>query len=151
MIAFICDQTTLGLHAANQAMGKIKVYTIATTLPKFMLIPIMWGVLKLGGSVEVAMACYIVIELLVAIFRLPYMHYSAKLNVGNYISRVIMPLVPLCVIECIVCHLMTSILQIPFRFLLTGLVSLMASCVAIWFFTFTKSERNYFVKLIKRK
>ena len=132
-------------------MGKIKVYTLATTLPKIMLIPIMWFALKLGGSVEVAMTCYIAIELLVAIFRLPYMHYSAKLNLRNYISKVIFPLVPLCIIECIVCHLMTSILQFPFRFLLTGMVSVMASSVAIWFFTLTKSERNYFVKLIKRK
>ena len=151
MIAFICDQTTLGLHAANQAMGKIKIYTIATTLPKILLIPIMWGALKLGGSIEVAMACYIAIELLVALFRLPYMHHSANLNIRNYISKVIIPLVPLCVIECVVCHLMTSIQQFPFRFLITGMVSLMASSVAIWFFTFTKSERNYFIKLIKRK
>lgn len=151
MIAFICDQTTLGLHAANQAMGKIKIYTIATTLPKILLIPIMWGALKLGGSIEVAMACYIAIELLVALFRLPYMHHTANLNIRNYISKVIIPLVPLCVIECVVCHLMTSIQQFPFRFLITGMVSLMASSVAIWFFTFTKSERNYFIKLIKRK
>lgn len=151
MIAFIVDQMTLGLHAANQAMGKIKVYTIATTLPKIMLIPIMWGAIKVGGTIDVAMVCYVVIELLVALFRLPYMHYSAGLDVGRYVKDVIMPLMPLCVIECIVCHVVTAVVQLPYRFLLTGVVSVLASCVVIWFFTFTKSEKEYFMKCVRRR
>ncbi len=151
IIAFIIDQTTLGLHAANQAMGKIRIYTIATTLPKILLIPIMWVALKIGGVVEIAMACYVAIELLVALFRLPYMRYSAGLNVVEYIRKVIMPLIPLVVAECIVCYVVTRMIQIPFRFLLTGTISLLVSFVVIWFFTFTKSERNYLIKLVKRK
>lgn len=151
MTAFIIDQMTLGLHAANQAMGKIKVYTIATTVPKILLIPIMWMALKMGGNINTAMGSYIIIELIVALFRLPYMKYSAGLNIGQYTKAVILPLFPLCMAECIVCYISTSILQMPFRFLITGMVSVMASCIAIWFFTFTKSERNYFLKLIKRK
>lgn len=151
MIAFIIDQMTLGLHAANQAMGKIKFYTIATTLPKILLIPIMWIALKAGGTIIIAMTCYIVIELLVALFRLPYMHYSAGLNIRHYFKDVILPLVPLGIVECIVCYVITNILQIPFRFLITGIISLLASGTTIWFFTFTESERNYFIKLIRRK
>lgn len=150
MIAFIIDQMTLGLHAANQAMGKIKFYTIATTVPKILLIPIMWIALKIDRTINIAMACYIVIELLVALFRLPYMKYTAGLNIRRYSQEVILPLIPLCISECIVCHLSISLLNLPFRFLITGVISVLASCITIWHFTLTEAERNYFLKLIKR-
>lgn len=151
MIAFIIDQMTLGLHAANQAMGKIKIYTIATTVPKILLIPIMWVCLKMGETVTIAMASYVAIELLVALFRLPYMKHSAGLNIGQYTKQVIIPLIPLCIAECIVCHITTNMLQMPYRFLITGILSVAASSITIWLFTFTKSERSYFLKLIRRR
>lgn len=150
MMAFIIDQMTLGLHAANQAMGKIKYYTIATTLPKILLIPIMWTVLRMGGNINIAMTCYITIELLVALFRLPYMHYTAGLNVGKYLQKVLIPLMPLCFIDCIVCYLFTHMLNITYRFFLTGFFSVLVSCTAIWIFTFTKSEKEYFKNFIKK-
>ena len=97
------------------------------------------------------MVCYVVIELLVALFRLPYMHYSAGLDVGRYVKDVIMPLMPLCVIECIVCHVVTAVVQLPYRFLLTGVVSVLASCGVIWFFAFSESEKEYFMKCVRRR
>ena len=71
MIAFIIDQLTLGLHAANQATGRIRLYSILTTVPKIMLIPIMWAVFSYGYSASAAMMFYVAIELAVSIFRIP--------------------------------------------------------------------------------
>ena len=36
MLAFVVDQMTLGLHAANQATGKLKYYSLLTYTPKMM-------------------------------------------------------------------------------------------------------------------
>ncbi len=151
LIAFIIDQTTLGLHAANQAIGKIKIYTIVTTLPKILLIPLMWIVLKKTGNLNMAMACHISIELLVAAFRLPYMHYTAGLNVKSYLRCIIFPLLPLCAAECLACLITTTWLKMQFRFIVTVFVSLLASSFVLYFFTFTQTERDYFIKTLTRK
>ena len=151
MIAFIVDQLTLGLHAANQATGKIKVYTIATTLPKVLLLPILWGVIHLGYSVEIAMSFYIGIELAVAVFRIPYMKYSVNLDAGHYIRSVILPLLPLTAASVCVCYTMRTLGNYPLNFIVTGVVSVVTSSVSAWFFTLNKEERTFTKKLLNRR
>ncbi len=152
MIAFIVDQLTLGLHAANQATGVIKTYTICTTIPKILLIPIMWGVISMGFTLATSMAFYVGIELLVAMFRIPYMKYSAGLDVRSYIGEVLMPLLPLIMFAGLTCWLTTSFLNLQFRFVITGIVSVSVSMGCIWKYALTASERSYIkTVLLKRK
>lgn len=151
MVAFIVDQLSLGLHAANQATGKIKIYTICTTIPKILLIPIMWGVISMNGSLETAMCFYIGVELLVAIFRIPYMKYSAGLNIKNYINDVLKPLLPLMFFTGLACCTTTYFLHFPFRFIVTGIVSVSVSIGCIWKYTLAESERSYLKTVLLKK
>ena len=151
MIAFIVDQLTLGLHAANQATGHIKVYTICTTLPKILLIPIMWAIISMGYPITTAMAFYVGIELLVAIFRIPYMKYSAGLDIWSYVNDVLKPLIPLIMFTVFACYMTTCCLHFPFRFVITGIVSVSVSMGCIWRFTLTDSERSYVKTLLPKK
>lgn len=151
MIAFIMDQLTLGLHAANQATGKIKIYTICTTIPKILLIPILCGVISMNCSLEIAMCFYIGIELLVAIFRIPYMKYSAGLNIKNYINDVLKPLLPLIIFTGLACCLTTYFLHFPLRFIITAIVSVSISTGCIWKYTLTISERSYIKTVLQKK
>jgi len=151
MIAFIIDQLTLGLHAANQATGRIETYTILTTIPKILIVPIMWMVLKCGFPIYIAMLFYIGIEFVVAVFRIPYMKISAGLNISKYIKNVILPLIPLCIATSCICLLFVYKFDFKYRFFLSSICSVGFGIIALWFFTLTKTERNYIKYLINSK
>lgn len=151
MIAFIIDQTTLGLHAANQATGHIRFYTIYTTIPKILIVPIMWGVLFAGWPVVVSMCFYVGIEALVACFRIPYMSYSASLNIWHYLKSVILPLVPLSIVICIASFTLKGLLAFKYSFLVSLPLACGIGLVAFWYCTLNQKERQYTAHLINSK
>lgn len=151
MIAFIVDQTTLGLHAANQATGHIRFYTICTTIPKILIVPIMWGILAADCPVMVTMWFYVGIEAIVACFRIPYMKHSVGLSIGHYLKTVILPLIPLALSICIVSFTLESVLTFKYHFLISLPLAFCVGLVAFWYCTMNHEERNYTLQLIKSK
>lgn len=151
MIAFILDQTTLGLHAANQATGRIRAYTIWTTVPKILIVPIMWVVLQANLSVTVAMVFYVGIEGLVAAFRVPYMRHQAGLSMKHYLHNVILPLVPLVVTICLATFALTQIFHFKWSFLASLPIAFCVGILSLWTFTMNHEERDYTRHLIISK
>ena len=152
MIAFIIDQLTLGLHAANQATGKIRNYTIATTLPKMLLPPIMWTMLAYDASVDTIMIVYVVVELAVAIFRIPYMQRTIGLDVRHYLLSVIVPIVPLVISIIVVCLLVVNSFTLGTnRLFITLPCGFAAGAISMWFATLTSAERLFAKQLIKER
>lgn len=151
MIAFIIDQTTLGLHAANQAMGRIRCYTLITTIPKILIVPIMWSVFHFGLSVSVAMWVYVGVEMLVALIRIPFMRSTAGLNMGRYLSCIIGRLLPLAIALTAASILFNTLLDFRFRFLLSIPTTIIVGLIAFWFGTLDKEEREYTSTLIRNK
>ena len=149
MIAFIVDQLTLGLHAANQATGKIRCYSILTTVPKIMIIPVMWIVFTNDYPVSIAMYCYVGIELLVSLFRIPYMKISAGLNVHYYIKTVILPLAPLCIIMCLASMTLMKVMNFNFSFVVSSICSAIIGVITMWMTTLDQKEREFARNIIK--
>ena len=150
MIAFIIDQFTIGLHTANQATGSIRLYTITTTLPKILLLPILCLVIYMDCGVDVLMIAYIAIETFVAIYRIPYMKYFAGLRIMSYIHGVVIPILPLIAVCSITCYGVVSLFSFSFRFILCFCLSVMMGAWAMWQFTFSLSERCYIKELVRK-
>lgn len=151
MLAFLFDQLTLGLHTANQATGKIRTFSIMTFTPKIAYLLFAWLILRYTHSIEIVMVFFISIEIIVAISRIPYLHYSTGLDMSMYISKVFLPLLPLCITSFFVSWTITKYVDIPFRFITTLLVSGACSIGVLARFTLSDSERNYIVNLIKAR
>ena len=77
LMAFLVDQITLGLSSANQAMGRIRNFTLITYTPKLIYLFVIWWMLAEDGTAESVMILYVVLELGVALIRIPYMKYKA--------------------------------------------------------------------------
>lgn len=148
LLAFLIDQTTLGLHAANQATGIIRTYSLLMYTPKILIVPISWIMLSLGMTVDSVMCIFVSIELGVAIARIPFLKVSAGLNIRQYIQLVLLPLVPQLVVSCIISLLLVSLLHFPLRFLVTLPVSIMFSIAALWIFTLDSNERQFAIRFI---
>ena len=151
LVSFIIDQMTIGLHSVNQAQGKIRTYSLLMFTPKLLTLPIGYLLLSNNCPVESIMWTYLIIETFVAIFRLPFLKYTASLSISVYICETILPLLPLLATSFITCWLCITLFHFPYRFLLTITLSIAISSFTTWRFTLSAKERHFFVEMIKNK
>ena len=59
LLTTLCDQLTIGLGIANQAIGRIRNYSICVNTIKVMTLPAFWLCLWLGCPLLVAMWIYL--------------------------------------------------------------------------------------------
>ena len=149
MLTFLFDQFTMGLHSANQAIGKIRSYSLLTYTPKIMIIPLACFILLLNESLLWVMVMYAATELMVSLFRIPFLHKTAGLNMREYLKSVVLPLIPIIVCEGSVCLLFVLGLDCPYRFLLTLAVACSAGIASMYFFSLNNDERTFVTNFIK--
>lgn len=149
LAASIIDQTTIGLGIANQAIGKIRNYSIIINTIKMMTLPFAWLCLKLDFPVVSTMWCYILMETICALMRLPFLKYTAGLSVSHFISHVFLRLLPPFLTLLSISWLLISAIQIPFRFLITIFVSICGGIVVTWITSFTPKEKDIALGMIK--
>ena len=151
LVAFLCDQLTIGLNVANQALGDIKVYTLLTFTPKLLLLPLFYFILSCGKTAADAMFAYVGVELAVAIARIPYMSKTAGLDAWDYVKHNIVSLLPLFAVLVSVGIACVYLIDMPCRFVVTFFLSVAFGVVAGWFFSVTKKEKSFMQGLFKQK
>lgn len=150
LLAFLTDQITLGLSSANQAIGHIRTFTLLTYTPKLIYLWVIWLMLSQGESSESVMILYVVVELGVALIRIPYMKHKAGLHVLSYCKVVIIPLTIHASIVAGVCWLCTAYITLPYRFLVTICFAVITGVATGWILILNSSERSYTKSIIKK-
>ena len=151
LAACLCDQFTIGLNAANQATGHIREYTLLMFTPKLIILPLAYLLLRFGYKPVAVMWFYVAVEALVAIARIPFMHFTCGLNTTYYVRNTILPVIPLIAALVAASWLCTQSFHFPFRFLLTISTAMTIGCITAWRFTLSNNEREYLVLLVKKK
>lgn len=146
----LVDQFTIGLHAANQAQGQIRNFTLIMFTPKLLNLPIAWILLAKGCSLTTVMWSVIIVEAIIAILRIPYMKRTADLSISQYMRETIIPTLPLIGMLIAIGWACTQLFHFPLRFLLTFVLCGISGCITAWFFTLSKGERTYFLELFKK-
>lgn len=141
LLSFLIDQTTYGLHSANQAMGHIRNYTLLMYTPKILLLPLAYAILKMGGSIRAAMCCYVLVELLVALMRIPYISMTAGLSARGYFKRVVWRVAPLALFTLALSFAISQA-TFPYRFLPNMALTCLAGGLFAWVSVLTKDERE---------
>lgn len=151
LLTALVDQLTIGLGTANQAIGRIRNYSLVVNTVKVLTLPALWLCLHLDYQLEDAMWVYIGFEFICAMIRLPFLKYTAGLSIRHFakhvFARVAAPLVAI----TISCLLITHFIDMPFRFLLTGVVTVVVSGITVWYFAFDDAERHAALQMIKKK
>lgn len=150
LLAFLADQITLGLSSANQAMGRIRTFTLLTYTPKLVYLLVIWVMLAEGGTAKSIMILYAVVELVVALIRIPYMKYRAGLSMLSYCKEVILPVMIQVALVAGVCWLCTAYITHPFRFVVTITSAVIIGLASGWIFVLNGSERCYTRNIIKK-
>lgn len=145
---FIFDQSTFGLHTANQATGQIRDYTIIMYTPKLLFLGVAWAILKFYGSVQIVMYSYIGLELVMALVRLPYMHKTVGIDTGHFIRYVFLRIIPLILLLLVVTGLLKWCIDMNLRFLVTIPLSVIIGVIYSWFFVLDKDERRGLLRML---
>jgi len=151
LVSFICDQFTIGLNAANQAMGEIRTYTLLMFTPKLLYLPVAWLILHYGGTYRDIMWLYLLVEIGVALMRIPYIKYTLGLSIKEYVRRVFVPLLPLAFVSIMSSWLCVTYIDMPLRFLFTLTICVLIGLLTAYKFTLTANERSYLYNLIRRQ
>jgi O-antigen/teichoic acid export membrane protein len=142
MFSSMADVLTYGFVHINQAIGRIRFYSIVVNTPKILTLVAVYLCLQCGGSLQMVVVVYVLIELFSAVLRLPIISHNAGLDIISFLRKVIaMEVVPalLCTLTC---YLITHYVQIPYRFIITFAVSIPVYTVAIYFLGLTSYEHT---------
>lgn len=150
ILSALCDQITTGLGTANQAIGRIRNYSLVVNTIKVLTLPAFWLCLHLGYEIGQAMWMYIGFEILCAMVRLPFLKFTAGLSIRHFINHVFARVaLPLVNIIC-VCAIIVTYFHFSLRFLLTGVVSVLVAVVSIWFFSLEDAEQEGALRMINK-
>lgn len=151
LIAYIWDQTTIGLTSANQAIGRIRNYSLLTSTTRLMALPIAWYCLKQEWHVMTVMVAYLAIDVIIGLMRIPFLKATGGLNVWAYVKDVyVRCAIPALGILC-VSWLMVSFAHFPYRFVATEAVAVVVGTVLIYLIALTRDERNWLKQKTRRK
>lgn len=150
LISFLCDQVTVGLGSANQAIGLVRTFTILTYTPKLLYLAAIWCFFYYGMTVLSAMWLYIAVEMAVALARIPYMQHKAGLDSRQYIRRILMPLIIMACIETAACWACVATFEWKYRFLITGVISVVVGGLCCWGIVLDDDERTHAVTMYRK-
>ena len=150
LISTLLDQLTIGLGAANQAVGKIRNYSLIVNTVKFLTIPSIIVALYFFDNHLVIMTLYVLFELVCAVIRLIFLKRTAGLSVKSFVRNVfakeILPLALL--IEY--CMILTRFVHLEYRFILTLLTAPVVYAVLIYIAGLCPDEKEVVDSLFKK-
>ena len=150
LIAFMCDQLTLGLHVAKQSIGRIGAYTVLFYTPKVLILPVAYWMLNEGGSLTTVMWVYLIIEIIMAVLRIPYMKFDMNLNVGQFLKNAISPLLPVILVNLLVSLALHQWVDFKYAFFVNIALSMLLSVAVIWLITLDREEKVFTTTLFSK-
>lgn len=151
LLTSLVDQMTIGLGIANQAIGKIRDYSLCINTIKFLTLPVAWLLLYLGYGITYVLYAYIALEFICAIMRIPFLHYTAGLSYKSITQRVLQKIIFPTLALALTCLGTQHLPDMPFRFLITGCACVIVSVPAVWFSGLEKTEKVFIITTIKNR
>ncbi|MBQ7683712.1 MAG: hypothetical protein IJT48_04430 [Bacteroidaceae bacterium] len=150
LIASLCDQATIGLGNLNQAIGRIRNYTLVTFTVKVLCIPVI--LLFRSQGLMLVVGAYVGFEILSAAIRVPFLMRTAGLRLEDYLGKVLfriaVPTLAMVVGSWLVVHWFPSA---DWRFLIVGFATTLTGLITIWYAAMTPSERTLIRNLILKR
>lgn len=140
MVASLLDMTTLALAAANQAVGRIRSFSLAVNTTKILTLPLIWLCLRAGLPMVWVAVSYVGIEFLCAMIRLPLLKITAGLDVWLYVRSILLPLVV--PVSVFVGTILLSKSVLHLNFIIASMLCLPVYGVAVWFLAFSSEDRS---------
>lgn len=151
LASHIWDQTTIGLTSANQAIGKVRNYSLVTSTIRLAVLPVAWYCLSTGMSPYSIMVAYIAIDVIIGVVRVPFLKATGGLQIWSYCKdvylRTSIPVAGVIATSII----LTSTADYKFRFVVTEMAAIIVGLVLTYLFALTDGERLWIKQRINKK
>lgn len=154
LVTSMADSLTVGLAHINQAIGKIGPYSIVINTPKLLSVPLIILCFIMGGGLKLVTVIYVLVELFCSLLRLPFIRKTAGLDIRLFVRKVFKPILIPFVICCLVTFVFVVSIKVPYRFVLTFVISMIVYFISIFIFGLGSNERDFLlcnVKIIVNK
>lgn len=150
IITNIVDQYTIGLEAANQSYGKIRIYALVVNACKLLTIPAILFSELLANNIFIVLILYAVFELLSATSRIFILKRQINLSISLYIKTVVFRGIVPIIITIICCALITNLLNFNFSFIVTIPIGCLIGLFSGYYFSFDEQEKKRIRSLISK-
>lgn len=151
LLAAMIDQLTCGLNVANQAVGKIRKFSLWVNTTKLLTLPIAYIGLVMGLPMQFAVTCFVGIEFLCAMIRIPLLKESAHISIKHYIKSVFIPVIEVLVIPIVFAWGLISFVNMEGRMWLSIPLIAIVCLICVYVLGLTQSEKEYMKILLKIK
>ena len=149
ILACLIDQTTIGLGVANQAIGRIRNYSLVFGSIKILTLPLSLLGLCFSTHTTTIMAVFVAMELLSSVIRLILLHKTADLNIMFFVKKYILPAVLTSLLSAVVCFVIIRMTDWQYRILTMYIASSIIILITV-FLTMSKEEKNIILRVVKR-
>ena len=130
------------LTTGINANGNIKKYQLVIGGVLLLVVPISYGLLKIGFPAEIVFLVHLIITCIAQFFRLLFAKYLIGISIKRYFTDVYIRVGVVFVISSTVPLVFYYLLPSSFMRLVTvSLVSILSSCTIVYFFGMNKSEK----------
>lgn len=152
LIYMLCQSLSNTLFTAMLATGNIRNYQIIVGGLALMAFPLSYGLFKMGFEPAYCYYATIFISILCLVVRLIMLHRIIGLSIRIFFKDVIVRVILVSIFSLISPYIIISFMtQGLERFIILSLVSLVATCIFIFFSGISKDERTFFITYIKNK
>lgn len=149
IIAAMCDTLTGGLGIANQAIGKIKVYSLIFGSLKLITLPIAYIAIRLIQDPLYVMLPFVIVEFISAIFRMFYLKVTAGLRISVFLKNVISPAICSTVVVIVVCYILNAYISWNYKIIIL-IPSAVLAAVLVAYFTMSREEKELVKRICRR-
>lgn len=142
LVSQMVDQLTMGLSAANKAVGDIKMFTIIMGIPKFLELPLFWLTILLGFPLYIAALSYVCMEFITMFVRIPLLKQTCDLNVIEYVNYVFGKIALPTLMSIFVCYCCIHCFNFEGRFILTFACSIFIYAICIYIMGLESNEKK---------
>ena len=146
--ALLCDTTSLGLSQINQAIGKIKLYSLAINTPKIIAIPSVLLLIANNSSIETVALIYVLIEMLSAIARIFFISKTAGLDILVFFNNVVIKEIILLILYLGFCSYLSRIMLLDNNFALLFCISIPFYFAIIYLIGMSRQEKTIITNII---
>ena len=150
LIGLLISKFTFEITNAIRAVGRIKEFQVVETIILVLNIPIIYILFKKGCSPEYIYYVSILLSVAISIYRLFIGEKIVGLNIKDFLSKTLLPLIiPIVIAFALTLLLNFMVSQSFFRLILVTLTSTSVLIFYFYFFAISTEEKSLLISIIK--
>lgn len=130
------------LMTAIFASGDIKKYQVLVTVWGGMVFPLTWITYKFGATPESTYVVYFIMYCFVLYVRLRVVHQKIKLSIREYVTLVLVRVIPVSLLSFVFPVIITFLMQAGFlRLVVTSFVGIVMTSLSVYYVGLTSGEK----------